>query len=275
MLMPLKFYKLYPMGNATVLIDNTESVISHEKYYSLSNELMSDDYLACEQVGYFSKGIDDAVYKLDMMGGELCVNALRSLGYLHYFQTKETEFKLRSSGSDSIFNISINNCSPEVSLRFDMAIEHINLSKNLSLVKLQGIAHFVEEIPDVVLSEKQMLDRHAQVIEKYSENLGHIEAVGYVPYKVDEQNGVISIVPLVYVIETDTRVFESSCGSATVAVSVHQQSNSSEEKVSYSIKQPSEAIFVLDLETRSGSSYGVTIASDVKLMAQGEVFIEN
>lgn len=274
-MMPLKFYKLYPMGNATVLVDNTESVVPHEKYFSLSNELMSEDYLACEQVGYISKSVDDAVYKLEMMGGELCVNALRSLGYLHHLQTKETEFKLRSSGSDSIFNISINDCSPEVSLKFDMAIEHINLSKTLSLVKLQGIAHFVEEIPDVVLSEKQMLGRHAQVLEKYSDHLGHIEAVGYVPYKVDEQNGIISIVPLVYVIETDTRVFESSCGSATVAVSVHQQSYSGVEKVSYSIKQPSEAIFVLELETRTESRYGVTISSDVKLMAQGEVFIDN
>lgn len=262
------------MGNATVLIDNTQSVVPHEQYFSLSNQLMSDDYLACEQVGYLSKGTGGAVYKLEMMGGELCVNALRSLGYLHYLQTKETDFKLTSSGSDSVFRILINNCSPEVSLKFDMIIEHINLSKSLSLIKLQGIAHFVEEIPDVVLSEKQMLDRHAQILEKYSAHLGHIEAVGYVPYKLDD-NGVISIVPLVYVIETDTRIFESSCGSATVAVSVHQQSNNSGEKGSYSIKQPSEAIFVVDLEKHAQDSYNVTISSDVELIAQGDVFLNN
>lgn len=197
------------------------------------------------------------------------MNALRTLAYLYYRRTNERSFLLESSGSDQSFEMAI---TPEdsVSLKFKMNIQHIPLSGNLGLVQLQGISHFVEEFPSLDLTTPELImKRHAALCDKYADYLKDVEAIGYVPY---DKRDMIKIAPLVYVLETNTKIFETACGSGTVAVSIHEHllSKSTDE---FSIQQPSLATFKLQVQETTPNAYDVHLTSDVELVSQGKIFL--
>lgn len=268
--MDLSYSKLYPMGNSTVLIDCLEGEVPRNLFKTVASVVMQEKYLPCEQVGFICQPHDQKhILRLEMMGGELCINALRTLAYLHYRRTGERSFLLESSGSDQSFAMAI---TPEesVSLKFNMNIQHILLSGNLGLVQLQGISHFVEEFPSLDLTTPELImKRHAALCEKYADHLKHVEAIGYVPY---DKRDIIKIVPLVYVPETNTKIFETACGSGTVAVSIHEHllSKSTDE---FSIQQPSLATFKLQVQETTPNAYDVHLTSDVELVSQGKIFL--
>lgn len=268
--MDLSYTKLYPMGNSTVLIDCLDGEVPRDMFKTVAAVVMQEKYLPCEQVGFICKARHpEHAYRLEMMGGELCVNALRTLAYLYFRRTGERSFVLESSGSDQSFQMAI---TPEdsVSLQFKMNIQHIPLGGDLGLVQLQGISHFVEEFPSLDLTTPELImKRHAALCEKYAEYLKHVEAIGYVPY---DKRDMIKIVPLVYVPETNTKIFESACGSGTIAVSIHEHilSKGVDE---FSIQQPSLAAFKLQVQETTPNVYDVHLTSDVELISQGKIFI--
>ena len=106
----LPFHKLFPEGNPTILIDNRERLISPEQYGFLGAALMSEPYLGGEQVGFIeTPRSPDAQGRMVMMGGELCLNALRAYGLLLGLDGSDeaaaTPFLVETSGAESMVEV--------------------------------------------------------------------------------------------------------------------------------------------------------------------------
>lgn len=270
--MILSYAKLYPMGNSTVLIDSLKNEVAPDMFKTVASLIMQEKYIPCEQVGFVCPPRDPKhVSRLEMMGGELCVNALRTLGYLHHRRTGERAFLVESSGSDQSFSLTV---TPDdlVSLNFDMNFQYISLSENLSLINLQGISHFVEQFPDVDLITREFIvERHEFLRKEYVRDIQHTGAVGYIPY---DKKDTIKIVPYIYIEDTHTRIFETACGSGAIAVAVREHTVFKKTEV-FSIRQPSLEIFQLHVRELAPGSFHVDITSDVRLVSQGEIFLSD
>ncbi|MDL2307092.1 hypothetical protein LJC48_03570 [Desulfovibrio sp. OttesenSCG-928-C06] len=92
----LDFLKLIPGGNPTILV--TTPVESGQRM-ALANKLMHPLHLQAEQVGYIN--LDAAPPSLDMMGGEFCLNATRSL----VFEMARQKLLFPLDGTDDLFGL--------------------------------------------------------------------------------------------------------------------------------------------------------------------------
>ena len=77
--MRISAYLANPGGNITLLVLDATPI---EARADLAKRLMALPDLAIEQVGYVTTPVCCGDTRLEMMGGELCGNASRSLGYL-------------------------------------------------------------------------------------------------------------------------------------------------------------------------------------------------
>ena len=84
-MLALKFYKILPGGNVTILVEDLD--FSQTERSRISAQLMQSQHLYAEQVGFINlsaSGVDSYPH-LEMMGGEFCGNACRCFGALLAF----------------------------------------------------------------------------------------------------------------------------------------------------------------------------------------------
>ncbi|MCK5763353.1 MAG: diaminopimelate epimerase, partial [Clostridiales bacterium] len=74
--MNLNFIKANPTENMTVFIMDP---VPRSMHIEISTKIMNYNNIHAEQVGFIEKGITDNQIRLQMMGGEFCGNATRSL----------------------------------------------------------------------------------------------------------------------------------------------------------------------------------------------------
>jgi diaminopimelate epimerase len=212
-----------PGGNFTTLIDNQDNSVSSSQFSAIAKKILKPPI---EQIGFISNGIKTD-YKLEMMGGEMCVNALRSLGLWIYQTTGDTKLTVESSGTNDLINLEIQTWS-KIILPRKYTVK--KLSKTLKIVLLEGICHFVLENPP--LEEKYIRDTLQKLKKTYSYLIQDYAAIGLMC--VDKSR----LIPLVEVIPTKTQFFETACGSGTLAAYIASN---------FSLKaweQPSGSIFI-------------------------------
>lgn len=96
----LNYAKLNVNGNSTVFILDD---VNRLNYPMISQKLMSNEFLAAEQVCYIKNINDDSKYRLEMMGGEFCVNAALSfIGYNCFINNSGDMFDFEMSGADGL-----------------------------------------------------------------------------------------------------------------------------------------------------------------------------
>lgn len=95
----LPFTKYSPCGNTTILV--RESSLSPADRARVAAEIIAPGHLEAEQAGY----VDTAapVPRLDMMGGEFCVNATRAFAAL---LAEEGKLSPESGGLGGIVSVS-------------------------------------------------------------------------------------------------------------------------------------------------------------------------
>lgn len=208
----LKFVKINPAGNITLLYDIKD--INKDHIQKISKISMSDLNLYAEQVGF----INDR--HLHMMGGEFCGNACRS--FAAYLAFNDRDFQ-----KEKIYNIT---CSGEnIELYVDVRVSEIKniflskikMPKNISIqiVKLalqkseiieicevifQGIVHFIIELN----TDKKVINRIRDYCEKKK-----YSAFGVMFFN----SKTMHMKPYVEV-QGFNGVWENSCGSGTTAV---------------------------------------------------------
>lgn len=172
-------------GNSTSLVEGCP--VSERKALSLK-ELRS-----VEQVGYVD--LTGPVPSLEMMGGELCVNATLAFAS----QLGEKRGQLQTSGTDS--PVSYSNIGEITRATFTLEPEVI---KDRKIVLFDGIGYVCAQ-------------NSGYPTESYLANLANEfkkPAFGLARYQGD------SLTPFVYVAEIQSVVAETACGSGSIALSL-------------------------------------------------------
>jgi len=203
----MKIYFIYPAWNATILVDNLDRIIDREDYVNVSNTLLQENQ-HFEQVGFIEIW-DKCKYRCQMMWWEFCINAMRSLAFWVNEKFWENKFELESSGTNDVFTMEIENW---VSICLNKKYKIEKIKENLILVQLEWISHFVQTIKNHEWNEQKTKRLFHEMMQEYKNIFESNPAIGLI--SIDEFN---TIYPLVFVKATNTLIFESACGSGTLA----------------------------------------------------------
>ncbi|WP_291563219.1 MULTISPECIES: hypothetical protein [unclassified Clostridium] len=204
-------------GNTTViqLIENSQT---REWYSSNGNELIKKyDNFEVEQSGFL---IPKDLH-FEMAGGEFCGNASRAAAAVFSILRKESIVDFTVSGFNGIVHSTVNKYSDN-EYNVESIFNGMNiLSKEVKfsngtqafLVDLGGIVHIV--------IEGELPSNYKDIHKEVTSELGLLSrsAVGVVWY-TKRENKQVKIHPIIWVNQVNTFYYETSCGSASIAVAV-------------------------------------------------------
>lgn len=209
-----------PAGNRTAFV---EGDIPRNQYAVLGTALLKESELRAEQVGFVCPPVLSGTGRLEMMGGEFCGNAARSFGLwlgVHRGKMAGDMVPIEISGSSSVLDVLledngswINMPLPERSIEIQVPASygrdsHASASDDGFLhypaVVLEGITH-------VILENTKVSKDLAQAVVKEAALQTEADAAGAIFVMEDHMT------PAVWVRATDSFIWESSCGSGTLA----------------------------------------------------------
>jgi len=167
-----------------------------------AKRIMAEDK-SIEQVAFLQKDSNSKYYSLVMMGNELSINGTLAGIYLTSEMTKNPNVKLRTSGINEVVSGIATQRSVSVKLPKCIFIKKIN---NVFLLK--GIVY---EIRNKINNTNEF----------YLKNNLKTLAIKYKSYAA----GIIylensRIVPCIYVVKTDSLVWENACGSGSLSATI-------------------------------------------------------
>lgn len=201
-----------PAGNRTAFV---EGDVPADRYAAVGAALLKDPDLRAEQAGFLCPPTMGSHGRLQMMGGEFCGNAARSFGLLiglreglHPGDTIPIEI----SGSSSVLNVLLEENGAWISMPLpeeiiDIEVPGSNGPLHYPAVVLEGITH-------VILENVKPSEKLAHAVIEQAAAITHADAAG----AIFVTNG--SMTPAVWVKETNSFVWESSCGSGTLAATI-------------------------------------------------------
>ena len=176
------------------------------------------------QVCFIEKGT--RYPRLQMMGGELSVNGCAA-GAFYWLKKMDLKFaRFETSGDGLIIDVKLQNDSTK--LRFP---KQIIKSVNKNFVRLAGINYVIIEN---LSPNRRLTSGRKRLLIKVA---GNQPASGIIYFKKN------NIIPLIYVKETNTFVWETSCGSGSIAYTLY-----SGRKL---IRQPSGQILNISVSKKS------------------------
>jgi len=281
--MKLEFTKVSPSGNMTILI---WSKVDRKEHAKIAKILMDCTYhLGAEQVGYVEESKNPkAIAHLQMMGGEFCGNATRSLAFMLVekknpnitIKNNLVKFHLTVSGVREPLEVEVecdNNENP-VSAKIQMPIYNdissVCRKENVDLVSLEGISHIIVDNDTTPFNQKSYKDDFIGFRDNL--NLQDKEAVG-VMWKKAEEDGSISMEPVVWVKETDSYYYETSCGSGTVALALAMAKEHNNEYQEFKIYQPSGKYILAIIERDDKEFLNAYIKGAVDIIAEGNCYV--
>lgn len=254
----MKIQYVNPAGNITAIV---EGFVPMAERISLSKKILDKKY--AEQVGFETAPALGGAYRLEMMGGEFCGNAARSFGYLKALESLETgchEMGIEISGAEMPLTVWVNleENTAFAQMPIPTRLEQAEVKgRSYPVVMCHGICHlialgmepdeaFVSSALDVMKSFKQ-------------------DACGIM--FLDARKGRLT--PAVYVEGTDSLVWESSCGSGSVAcgwyLAMAAQMTDASETATYTFAQPGGTIQV-ELTLRDGKVASCTMGGEISLI---------
>lgn len=211
--MEIKYVVADPAGNTTGLV---LTKLPSTEYKMVAKHLINHSPYDLEQVG-FIRNCSDCDGSLEMMGGEFCGNASRSLGL---YLAKNSN----SLQTDTVM-IRVSGATGKLEVRTDLKLNEakikmppIQLIGNIKTVEY-GLVPMItmEGIIHVLLIDHQLdKTKGEQLIRGLADRVGH-DAIGVMYYESDRR----FLTPLVWVRTTDTMIWESSCGSGSVALAAY------------------------------------------------------
>lgn len=216
-----------PAGNTTAFVSTP---VNSEHIPMIASTILSQENLNIEQVAFIVPPKLGGVGRIQMMGGEFCGNAARSFGYyLSCHDAKHpSTIQIEISGADKPLVVTIDHklgtCSTAMPLPCDI-VPIIWSGETFSAVLFDGIVHLI-----VAGSTRD----DAFVMGLISSVQGQYPADAYGVMFLTED----AMIPVVYVVETDSLIWESSCGSGSVAASVYRTQNKEDGIYRYQLPQP-------------------------------------
>ena len=276
----LHYYKCNPTENMTILV--MDPVPSTERA-AIANRLMAENHLYAEQVGFVTlvnhSDEEQGFHAiLDMMGGEFCANATRSLAAVLRYEgipgisiNGEQVYNLKVSGVMETLKCRVLPLAREavyqasVELPLPVELETLQMKNDNRLV--EGTLVVFPGITHLVVDDSQLTDRKA-FQQKVMNKLAHRkdEALGIMFYNPSTHY----LTPLVWVRETDTLFWEKGCGSGTAAVGAYLADHF-RQSISVDIAQPGGCLSI-EAKWNQGIKK-ICLTGEISIVSNGIAFL--
>lgn len=211
MYMKLKLIMADPAGNRTAIV---RTPVPAAQRAQIAAKLLEIPGLRAEQAGFETAPCMGGAGRLEMMGGEFCGNAARSYGYL-LWRERNPRGDIERTENETAGSMQIEISGSAQPLEVDCDLEKgtsyaqmplpdavLHTSEGYPLVVSEGITHVI--LQDVDPDE----DLIRRLVEGYGDRW---DAFGMMFLKGD------CLTPVVYVRGAGSLVYESSCGSGSLA----------------------------------------------------------
>lgn len=220
-----------PAGNITIFVLGN---VPPEQYAPVAAKLLSMEEYHAEQVAFQVPPRMGAQGRIQMMGGEFCGNATRSFGYLLSTQLpgNPDTVIVEVSGAEQPLTVQIDREGGRCETEMPLPVGTIQVpfdGQEYDAVCFDGIVH------TIVSGEAKG--------EAFVRELLHAvqAAAPASAYGILFLNGE-NMVPVVYVCDTDSLIWESSCGSGSMAVAVFLALQQGNGEHRFSLHQPGGVI---------------------------------
>lgn len=251
----------------------------------VAKEIMQYGNIYAEQVGFIEtpvteEGKKKETLRLQMMGGEFCGNAARSLAaymvYSSYPSLNKVEDKylveLEVSGAKGMVlcEVSPTKNSNEFYSKINMPLpisrdeikfSYENGSLNIMKVELPGITHFIV-YSDGIKDKENFFTKFKSEL-----NLDKLDAFGVMFYESHKN----FLEPLVYVRETESLFWERSCVSGTTALA-YALSYDKKENLNIEINEPGGKLLAY-VKWYEGKIKSIKLDGKVTIVAEGTLHI--
>ena len=240
--MELDFIKLSPLGNTTVFL---RGEAAQEVRAALLAEAMDYDHLAAEQAGFLvAPHSEEALFRIEMSGGEFCGNATLSAAALAAAEGAESLFLVECSGAPEPLRAEAHplgsgrwltraEMPPAHEVR-RISLDGLSFGSAAICVSFLGIAHLVVEAADLSAADyDELLARLMRETDA--------DAYGVVPFERMGREH-FRIRPYVAVPSAESRVFERACGSGSLALALAL--GDAAEGTRIAVEQPGGTLFV-------------------------------
>lgn len=282
--MKLNITKVNPVENMTIFVMDK---VDRSIHMDVANKLMEYGNVHGEQVGFIEdattpEGKSINTLRLQMMGGEFCGNASRSLAALMVhlnlpgISISEDLYNviLEASGSDHLLHCQVKKTdkSNRYFSRVEMPlpervsndeISYENKEISYTRVDFPGITHFIVEDKDI-----EDKDNFFKTI-KSKTNDEDLDAFGIMFYDYH----ISFLTPLVYVRATDSLFWERSCASGTSALGVALALNNDSNLHEY-VKQPGGELEVL-VNIKDNKVESLFLDGSVEIVLEGNAYIDS
>lgn len=281
--MQLQYVKLDPSGNTTILI--LDPVPQHMQA-DIARRVMAERSLCAEQVGFCQPAGDSrALLHMRMAGGEFCGNASRSFAAWLALGGQETlgkayalrpmpegrrQIDIEVSGHDGILSVDVqgngseNGCFAAVDMPLPLSIEHGSDGElgRYSMVCFAGITHLIlpEAAPDEGLLPAARRLIAGRGVQSMDFGLMFLDA------------GNARMTPLVCIEEVQSQVWESSCGSGSVAAACAMAHAAGRDISGLTLRQPGGSLQV-SAEVDGGRIRRARLAGDIAVSSYGTVLV--
>jgi diaminopimelate epimerase len=270
--------KFNPSGNTTILVlDPVERSLQPE----IAARLMSEKGLAAEQVGFIEAAVrSDAAFRLQMMGGEFCGNAARCAAMAAALKLiPESDSPIppenrqticfESSGISGLLKVDVYpttvpyRCRADIEMPLPRALHHGRKSElgSYSIVAFEGIIH-------VVLWEQQPAPELIASVERLIRSFGFDSSNFGVMFYETERH---FMTPAVSIKQVDSLVWESSCGSGTMALLAARSDIERKTLTAISVYQPGGVL--VGSAGWNGNVNRLELSGEIELVLQGNVYV--
>ena len=239
----LRFVRADPAGNVTLLV---ETPVPMSERSAAARALL--ERCGGEQAGFIVPPRLGGACRLEMMGGEFCGNALRSLGrWWAAAHPGNGSFLGEISGCDRPLALEVRGDTVRAELPLPL---YLRSFEGMSAAVFPGIVHLLREGDPP--SEEEIRALTAALCRAFS-----APAAGVLSLRGEE------MIPAVYVRDTDTLYYERSCASGTAAAAA-LLSRGREGESLFALRQPGGTLYVRALRQNDALT---------ELSLWGEVFL--
>ena len=280
------FWKITPGGNPTILLET--GAVPRALRARAAAEIMDPLHLSGEQVGFVRfASPSEPTPRLDMMGGEFCLNATRAFaallareGCLNASGPDRWSGSVEVSGADGPVAVRVRRVpafhapagwTAGAGLSFKTSRPSV-VKENASLIRVPGIAHILLEnisppptdaLPAACAELRARFDRDAE------------DAVGCL--WLDTRSDPPILYPVVWVRATQSLCTESACGSGTLACALALRARCGDSR--FAIRQPGGDVLTVSFEPETdtppqiGKTRLVWVDGPVRFVAEGRLFL--